>query len=153
MLKEERAKRQDTTLESTGAEFLVLGHLLREGVPTYKTYHNHPEYDLIATNPQKNLSVRIQIKSRWATNSDNSFPIKKFGSEFIVFVALNCGYAFSKKNIEGGKKDCEIYVFPTELCKEYARKDDWGKLAIKKIPDYLSYKFNWDLIKKKLKFI
>jgi hypothetical protein len=31
--------RQDTTLEAEGAEFLVLGNLLIEGIPAYKNLH------------------------------------------------------------------------------------------------------------------
>ena len=56
--------RQDTKLESEGAEFLVLGQLLIRGINTYKTYTNMPGYDLVATRPAKNTSVRIQVKSR-----------------------------------------------------------------------------------------
>ena len=58
-------ERLDTKLESKAAEFLVLGRLLLERVPTYKSYINYPGYDLIATNPEKNKSVRIQVKSRY----------------------------------------------------------------------------------------
>ena len=35
-------------MESEGAEFLVLGHLLIEGVHCYKAYVNFPGYDLTA---------------------------------------------------------------------------------------------------------
>ena len=45
-----KAKRQDTKLESEGAEFLVLGHLLIEGISAYKAYINFPGYDLMAVN-------------------------------------------------------------------------------------------------------
>ncbi len=53
--------RLDSSLESAGAEFLVLGSLLAEGVQTFKAYTNNPGYDLIATNPP--LACRIQVKS------------------------------------------------------------------------------------------
>ena len=33
--------RQDTTLESEGAEFLVLGQLLIEGIPAYEAYDGY----------------------------------------------------------------------------------------------------------------
>lgn len=39
--------RLDTSLESSGAEFLVLGHLLVEGIQAFKAYTNFPGYDLI----------------------------------------------------------------------------------------------------------
>ncbi|MBZ0201399.1 MAG: hypothetical protein K8I03_00120 [Ignavibacteria bacterium] len=144
--------RQNTRLESTGAEYLVLGYLLREGVQSFKSPENNPGYDLIATNPERNLSCRIQVKSRWGSDYDGGFPIKNFNSEFVVFVALNCGYSFSKKGKEGGKKEPDIYVFPTSICKKYARTDAWGKLFFRKIPQYDKYKNNWELIIKHLKF-
>lgn len=47
----DKKKKQDTKLESEGAEFLVLGLLLVEGVSAYKAYINFPGYDLTAVNP------------------------------------------------------------------------------------------------------
>jgi len=67
-------KRQDTKLESEGAEFLVLGNLLIEGISCFKAYINFPGYDLVAVNPDKSKTAKIQVKSRWATK----FPYKKF---------------------------------------------------------------------------
>ena len=43
--------RLNTRLESEGAEFLVLGNLLIEGILSYKAYHNFKSYDLVAVNP------------------------------------------------------------------------------------------------------
>jgi len=65
--------RLDTKLESEGAEFLVLGHLLMNRIPAYKAYTNMPGYDLVATNPERNTCARVQVKSRWETGS-SGFP-------------------------------------------------------------------------------
>jgi hypothetical protein len=62
--------RLDTSLESAGAEFLVLGHLLVEGIQAFKAYTNFPDYDIIATHAEKNRSCCIQVKSRWMTDFD-----------------------------------------------------------------------------------
>jgi len=67
--------RQNTTLETEGAEFLVLGQLLIEGIPAYKTYTNLRGYDLVAIWPETNRVARIQVKSRWATTAPH-FLIK-----------------------------------------------------------------------------
>ena len=40
--------RLDTSLEATGAEFLVLGELLIEGIVAYKTYTRHLGFKIIA---------------------------------------------------------------------------------------------------------
>lgn len=110
-----RLPRQNTKLEAEGAEFLVLGHLLIEGVSCFKAYVNFPGYDLIATNAEKSRIARIQVKSRWATDYDKSFPIKNYNCDFVVHVALNRGYRFSKKNSKTlGIAEPEFFIFPVD---------------------------------------
>ena len=58
-MENKKQKRKNTRLESEGAEFLVLGNLLLNGIPSYKTYTNMPGYDLVATSPENNTSVMI----------------------------------------------------------------------------------------------
>ena len=145
--------RQQTKLESTGAEYLVIGHLLLERIQAFKSPENNPGYDVIATNPEAGSSVRIQVKSRWATDFDGGFPIKNFNSEFVVFVALNRGFSFKKKTRrpEDGKRAPVFYVLPTKLCKKYRRPTStWSKLFLRHIPDVDSYLSNWNLIRKAL---
>ena len=96
-------ERLNTQLESSGAEFLVLGYLLIEGISAYKAYHNFKGYDVVAVNPENNKSARIQVKSRFKTNWEG-FIINSKESDFVVFVALNRGYTKSKTNGEYGKK-------------------------------------------------
>jgi len=55
-------KRQDTKLEAEGAEFMVLGMLLVEGIHCFKAYTNFAGYDLVALNPQTKKQARIQVK-------------------------------------------------------------------------------------------
>jgi hypothetical protein len=110
-----KVKRRDTRLESEGAEFLVLGNLLIQGILSYKTYTNMPGYDIVATNPEKNTSLKIQVKSRYQTDRDG-FIINNLDSDFVVLVALNRGYP-SKKKTEDGVRDPEFYIFPIEYIK------------------------------------
>jgi hypothetical protein len=141
-------KRKDTKLESQGAEFLVLGCLLIEGVSCYKSYVNFPGYDLTAVDPRTKKVARIQVKSRWATNYDRSFPIKNFDCDFVVHVALNRGFSFGKKvSDQSGINDPVFYVFPVQVVRLAQSKDTWGKVPIKRIPDFESYIARWSLIK------
>jgi hypothetical protein len=55
--------RQNTKLESEGAEFIVLGLLLIEGIHCFKAYTNFAGYDLTAVNPTSGKSARIQVKN------------------------------------------------------------------------------------------
>ncbi|MFN2366285.1 MAG: hypothetical protein ABR523_07480, partial [Desulfurivibrionaceae bacterium] len=97
----DKQKRRNTRLEAEGAEFLVLGRLLLEGIPTFKAYINYPGYDLSAVNADKNISAKIQVKSRYRTNWDG-FIIKNLDSDFVVLVTLNRGYPKPKKNGDKG---------------------------------------------------
>jgi hypothetical protein len=145
-------KRKDTRLESEGAEFLVLGNLLVEGVHCYKAYVNFPDYDLTAVNPLNGKTAKIQVKSRWATDYDKSFPIRKFGCDFVVHVALNRGNSFGKRAAKINPASPDFYVLPIEEVKKAQEtKSKWGKVHIRKIPKVEKYKENWHLIRDFLK--
>lgn len=145
----DKKKKQDTKLESEGAEFLVLGLLLVEGVSAYKAYINFPGYDLTAVNPDTKKVARIQVKSRWATDYDTSFPLKNLDCDFVVHVALNRGYRFSKKkNIkDNGIKPPTFYIFPVDIIARARNEKGWNKVQIKKVKNLDSYIDNWQLIK------
>ena len=133
--------RQDTTLESEGAEFLVLGQLLINGIAAYKTYTNMPGYDIVATHPKKNKCARIQVKSRWRTGAP-SFLIKNFDCDFVAVVLLNRG----KKGGGGEIKPPEYFVFPVGDIKAVPRSKGWGRVDLKKIPDLESYRERWNML-------
>jgi hypothetical protein len=141
--------RLNTRLEAEGAEFLVLGNLLIEGITCYKAYVNFRGYDLLALNPEQSRIARIQVKSRWATDYDRSFSIKNFDCDFVVHVALNRGYRFGKVPKEGdrGIKEPLYYVFPTQVVRAAQNVGDkWGKVTISNIADVEHYRSNWNLI-------
>jgi hypothetical protein len=114
LLLEDDMARLDTSLEAEGAEYLVLGRLLLEGIQSFKAQTNFPGYDLIATNPERNKSCRIQVKSRWATDYDGGFLMRQFDCDFVVLAVLNRGYRYRKKATEtdSGVRPPEFYVFP-----------------------------------------
>lgn len=144
----------DTRKESTGAEFLVLGHLLIEGVLAFKYYANYPGYDILAVNPDKKLSCRIQVKSRWATDYNRSFPINNFNCDFVVLVALNRGYRYRKKSTKknAGIKAPQYYVLPVKAVRSAQdKKSKWKTVPLCKIKNLDGYLDNWSLIKKYLK--
>lgn len=141
--------RLDSRLEAEGAEFLVLGHLLIEGIQATKAYTRYPGYDLIAMNPQANLSCRIQVKSRWMTDYDGGFPLKSFETDFLVFVALNRGYRYRKAGADGdGRRAPDIWVFPIDLLRPLVFvSGGWSKLLLRHIENVESFRDRWDLIR------
>lgn len=156
-----RRARLDSRLEAEGAEFLVLGYLLLEGIQATKAYTRYPGYDVIAVNPiagKAGRSCKIQVKSRWATDDNRSFPLKQnTDCDFVVFAALNRGYRdyhHRDESIppEAGKQAPEIFVFPARKVNPVIKvRGGWSKVALADIPRYESYKDRWDLIRKHLK--
>ena len=133
--------RQDTRLEAEAAEFLVLGQLLLNRIPSYKTYTRMPGYDLVATNPEQNRVARIQVKSRWATGA-SGFLIKSFISDFVVVVKLNRG----RTNVGGVVTAPEYFVFPTPIVQNVCRTESWSKAYFKDIDRCDDYRDAWPLI-------
>lgn len=148
--KEAKPTRLDSKREADGAEFLVLGHLLIEGIQAFKAYVNFPGYDIVATNPEKKRACRIQVKSRWATDYDMGFPLKNTDCDFVVLVALNRGFRYTKKKLEAGegRKEPQFYVFPIHVAKRARNlKDKWKKVQMRKINRLQKYQDNWMLVK------
>ncbi len=140
-------KRLDTKLESDAAEFLVLGRLLLERVPTYKAYVNYPGYDLVAVNPERNTSARIQVKSRFRTDWDG-FIINNFECDFVVFVTLNRGYAKPKKGGETGIREPEFYVLPIAYVKRVCDPNNaWGKITKSRLDGIDEFRNAWGTVR------
>ena len=132
-------KRRGTRLEAEGAEFLVVGWLLVNGIEAHKTYSKMPGYDLIAVNAVGNKSCRIQVKSRYQTGVGH-FIIKNFDSDFVVIALLNRGYKKERKNGDTGLKDPEMYVVPTSVARTAQDpNDEWHKVSFSKIPNLSDY--------------
>ena len=142
----------DSKLEAAGAEYLVLGHLLIEGIAAYKAYDNNPGYDIVAVLPATNRSARIQVKSRWATDFDGGFLIKNHDCDFVALVALNRGFRYQKRKlslpIDAGRAKPDIYIIPIEAAVAGVyEKSPWGKIFLKRITDSGSYRDNWGIVR------
>ena len=143
------AERLDSRLESEGAEFLVLGHLLLERIPSYKTYTQMPGYDLVATNPETGRAARIQVKSRWATDSNEAVLLRAWEFDFLVYVALNRGHRYRRVRSENpAVKAPDFFVFPREVARlGVDPTSSWGRIATKRIPQRDDWRGNWGCIR------
>ena len=153
------SKRLDTKHFSNGAEFLVLSKLLLTNIQAYKTYINFEGYDLVCVNPEKNLSAKIQVKSK-NFKGDSSFYLnddKKAKPDFYVFAQTNAIRRKPKsdqyKLIPDNEIEPKLYLLSTKDVKKYRKKDKKGTLYIllNSIPNKENYLNNWDKIKKFLK--
>ena len=79
-----------------------MGHLMRRNILAYKAPPNNEGYDLICIHPdpcRKGRQIRIQVKSRLATDSYRGFPVKARtlnAFDYLIVVFLNVGYFFGK---------------------------------------------------------
>jgi hypothetical protein len=144
------SERLDSKLEAEGAEFLVLGLLLVEGIQAMKAYTRFPGYDLLAFNPENQRQARLQVKSRWATDYDRGFLIKNFDSDFVVHVALNRGFRYRRRqtSTDDGLHPPLVYVFPVDVVKNAQRGSTaWSKVWLRDIPDANDYIDKWELVR------
>src|SRR5437016_2227688 len=108
---------------SLGAEHLVMGQLMRRNILTYKAPPYNEGYDLICIHPEprhktqkgKADVVRLQVKSRYATDCNQSFPVKEESLDafdFLIVAFLNIGKYFGKKDGSTGSREPDFYTLP-----------------------------------------
>jgi hypothetical protein len=123
---------------SLGAEYLTLGHLMRRNILAYKAPPNNEGYDIICIHPDPRRAVRqirVQVKSRLATDCDRGFPVKArtFGAfEYLIVVFLNVGYFFRKRaesSVKAGAMSPEFYTLPVAFIrKHHNAASSWEKV-------------------------
>lgn len=121
-----------------GAEHLVMGHLMRRNILAYKAPPNNEGYDLICIHPDPRKSgrqIRVQVKSRLATDCDRGFPVKSKSLDafdYLVVVFLNVGYFFDKVKrhpCRAGAKEPEFYTLPAAFIrKHHDARFSWEKV-------------------------
>ena len=146
----------ETNLHSEGAEFLVLGQLLIRGIHATKAYTRYPGWDVLATNPETGKTCRIQVKARLATDYDGGFTIKNLDAEFVVLVALNRGYRYSRAKrtardpMDTGECPPNFFILPMAVVvKASELGGTWGtssKVLRRSVPDWEQYQDAWHLI-------
>lgn len=135
---ESRPKYARFPVVSLAAEHLVMGHLLRRNILTYKAPPGNEGYDLICIHPDPRKAkrqVRVQVKSRMATDADHGFPMRAASIDafdFLVIVRLNVGYymQMAKRHpVRDGSRVPECYtVTPAFVRQHHDGRASWAKV-------------------------
>ncbi|WP_437931208.1 hypothetical protein WMF37_18925 [Sorangium sp. So ce291] len=128
---------------SLSAEYLVAGYLMRRNVLTYKAPPGNEGYDLICIHPDPRhdpttgqlAQVRVQVKSRYATDCDRGFPVKATSLnafDFLVVVFLNIGKFFGRNDGTTGAREPEFYTLPPSFIRQHHdATSSWEKVRLK----------------------
>lgn len=130
---------------SAGAEYLVMGHLMRRNILTYKAPPGNEGYDLICIHPNprhrpgpdERAQVRMQVKSRYATDCDRGFPVKAASFDafdFLVVAFLNIGMFYGRHDGSTGEEAPEFFTLPTAFIREHHQAhSSWPKVRLRSL--------------------
>ena len=114
---------------------------MRRNTLTYKAPPNNEGYNLICIHrdPRKSQhQIRVQVKSRYATDCDRGFPVKErtLGAfDFLIVVFLNIGNFFRKsESIPDDRRDPEFYTLRVDFIRRHHDKSSsWEKVRTRKL--------------------
>lgn len=126
---------------SLSAEYLVMGHLMRRNVLAYKAPPGNEGCDLICVHPNPRHAgpqIRIQVKSRMATDCDRGFPVRDSSLDafdFLIVAFLNVGYYLHRakgRRSRDGMQSPEFYTLPASFVRQHHNAASvWQKVRLR----------------------
>jgi hypothetical protein len=135
---------------SASSEYLVMGYLMRRNILAYKAPPNNEGYDLICIHPDprhrltegQKAQVRVQVKSRYATDCDRGFPVKEvsFGAfDFLIVAFLNIGKFYGRNDGTDGYAEPEFYTLSTDFIRKHHDKTtSWQKVRLRNLEEEIA---------------
>lgn len=150
---------------SAGAEYLVMGYLMRRNILTYKAPPHNEGYDLICIHPDPRhqpgrgevAQVRVQVKSRYATDCDRGFPVKEVSLDafdFLIVTFLNIGKFYNKNDGTTGSREPEFFTLPNDFIRQHHDPSStWQKVRLRPLEQEIELfknELGFELIAQKL---
>jgi hypothetical protein len=132
---------------TAGSECLVMGHLMRRNILTYKAPPGNEGYDLICIHPdprhqpgpEEKAQIRVQVKSRYATDCDRGFPVKEKSLDafdYLIVAFLNIGNFYGRNDGSTGWREPEYFTLSQAFIREHHEPSStWEKVRLKKLED------------------
>jgi hypothetical protein len=81
--------------------------------------------------------VRIQVKSRYASDCDRGFPVKEASLDafdFLIVAFLNIGRFYGRNDGLEGARDPEFYTLPNRFIRDHHRvSSSWQKVRLRSL--------------------
>lgn len=150
---------------SAGSEYFVMGLLMRRNILTYKAPPGNEGYDLICIHPDprhrptkgQKAQIRVQVKSRYATDCNRSFPVKERSLkafDYLIVAFMNIGKFYRHNDGSTGSSQPEIFTFPRKFIQQHHDKSSsWEKVMLKPLGkriDKFKDEYGIELIAKEL---
>ena len=120
-----------------------MGNLMRRNILTYKAPEYNEGYDLICINPDPRYKrkrgqlsqIRVQVKSRYATDCDRGFPVKEHSIDafdFLIIVFMNIGNYKGELDGSDGRAKPEYFTLSQQFIRDHHNKrSSWQKVLLR----------------------
>jgi len=144
---------------SQSAEYLTIGYLMRRNILAYKAPPRNEGYDIICIHPDPRKvgrQVRVQVKSRYQTDSDRAVPVNKealSAFDYLIIVFLNIGNFYDEPYAPAGAEAAEFYTLPQSFVRRHYHevKSEFNRVQTAGVKmDRYRNEFGFDMIARDL---
>lgn len=131
---------------SAGAEFLVMGYLMRRNILAYKAPPNYEAYDIICIHPDPRHErkdgevdkVLVQVKSRYSTNCNRTVLVREAtvnAFDFMIVAFMNIGKFSGRNDGLTGLDAPEFYTLSKDFIRTHLvdANSGWPKVKLKNL--------------------